>query len=333
MTRFGKIELMNTHPFSKSIKSFKVSPYLQDQIVYTSQKEVYNEASATLERLMRIKVSTSQCYRITTKYGAEISEEIKENIPEFELDKADKIYAQMDGGMVLTDEGWHEAKVGRIFRQSDIVKISQGSERQKIKESQYVAQMGEHTIFVAAFGEALQLYKKRKSRLVFINDGAVWIDNWINKKFPSAISILDYYHATENIAKVGKVLIKGKEQFAEWFNKQKECLLKSEIKEVINSILKLTPKNEEQVDLKMSLIKYIRKNKKRMDYKRYRDKGLQIGSGAIEAAHRTVVQARMKKSGQRWSNKGAQNMLNLRVAFKSDRWDLVKNKICSQKAA
>lgn len=283
--------------------------------------------------MLRIEVSTSQCYRITDTYGSQISEEIKSDIPELELEKSDKIYAQMDGGMVLTDEGWQEAKVGRIFRQSDIVKISQGSERQKIKESQYVAQMGEHTSFLDSFGKALQPYEKNKSRLVLINDGAVWINNWIKKTYPNAVSILDYYHATENIAKVGKALIEEKEKFREWFGKQKALLLKSEVKQVINEILNLPPKNEEQVDLKMKLIKYLQKNETRMDYKKYRNRGLQIGSGAIEAAHRTVVQARMKKSGQRWSPKGAQNMLNLRVAFKSDRWDIVRDKICSKKVA
>ena len=61
LTRFGKIELKNSHPFSEIIKTFKVSPYLQDQIVYTSQKEVYSESSSTLNKLLRIKVSTSQC--------------------------------------------------------------------------------------------------------------------------------------------------------------------------------------------------------------------------------------------------------------------------------
>ena len=45
-----------------------------------------------------------------------------------------------------------------------------------------------------------------------------------------------------------------------------------------------------------------------------------IGSGAIESAHRTVVQKRMKQSGQRWSNKGAQNMLNLRVLTMNEKW-------------
>lgn len=105
-------------------------------------------------------------------------------------------------------------------------------------------------------------------------------------------------------------------KFEKWFSINKERLLNSEVGEIINSILELSPKNTAEVDAKMKLIKYIRKNKKRMDYKLFRSKGLQIGSGAIEAAHRTVIQARMKKSGQRWTDKGAQNMLNLRVAYK-----------------
>lgn len=58
-----------------------------------------------------------------------------------------------------------------------------------------------------------------------------------------------------------------------------------------------------------------------MDYKRYQQIGCGIiGSGAIEAAHRTVVQKRMKQSGQRWSMEGAQNMLNLRVTRKNLQW-------------
>jgi hypothetical protein len=61
-----------------------------------------------------------------------------------------------------------------------------------------------------------------------------------------------------------------------------------------------------------------------MDYQRYKNIGSGIiGSGAIESAHRTVVQKRMKQSGQRWSNKGAQNMLNLRVLTMNKQWDKV----------
>ena len=310
-----------------------MSPYLQDQVTFTGQLDVYGQASQTIERLLRIKVSTSQAYRITDHYGKEIGGEVKAPAPGFELKKGDKIYGQMDGGMVFTDDGWQEVKVGRIFRQSDIVKASQNTGRQKIRGSQYVAQLGGHTTFLETFGKAVQPYKGRQDRLVFINDGAVWIDNWIKENFPDATSILDFFHASENLARVGKVLIKGEGKFDKWFSKNKKRLLESETGAVINSVRGLTPKNGEQVDLKMKLIRYIEKNIDRMDYKLFRSKGLQIGSGAIEAAHRTVVQARMKKSGQRWTDKGAQNMLNLRVAFKSDRWEIVKNKICSNLAA
>ncbi len=72
------------------------------------------------------------------------------------------------------------------------------------------------------------------------------------------------------------------------------------------------------------LINYYTSNAYRMDYKAYRNIGAGlIGSGAIESAHRTVVQKRMKQSGQRWSNKGAQNMLNLRVLTMNQQWNKV----------
>lgn len=61
-----------------------------------------------------------------------------------------------------------------------------------------------------------------------------------------------------------------------------------------------------------------------MDYKKYLHIGCGIiGSGAIESAHRTVVQKRLKLSGQRWSKKGAQNMLNLRVTQMNGQWNKV----------
>ena len=61
-----------------------------------------------------------------------------------------------------------------------------------------------------------------------------------------------------------------------------------------------------------------------MDYSYYKQIGAGlIGSGAIESAHRTVVQKRMKQSGQRWSYKGAQKMLNLRVIKMNGQWQKI----------
>ncbi|MFZ1523540.1 MAG: ISLre2 family transposase, partial [Saprospiraceae bacterium] len=54
---------------------------------------------------------------------------------------------------------------------------------------------------------------------------------------------------------------------------------------------------------------------------------LLIGSGAIESAHRTVLQKRMKQSGQRWSKKGLEKMISLRVLNVSGYWNKIRDLI------
>lgn len=58
-----------------------------------------------------------------------------------------------------------------------------------------------------------------------------------------------------------------------------------------------------------------------MQYADYIEKGWPIGSGVIETACKSVVKQRMCRSGQRWSIKGGQAILNLRTVVKSKRWE------------
>ncbi len=294
--------------------------------------EVYGQANQTVNKLLRVSTSTSQLYRITDTYGGLIDESLKKEIPPLEVKKNDVVYAQLDGGMIFTDDGWQEVKVGRIFRQSDIEKQSEGTDRQQIIESQYAAHLGHCSNFTKVFGKGVQHYKKLGNGLVFVTDGALWIHNWIKRNYPEARAILDYYHVTEHLSKIGKMLIKDPVKFQSWLTKNKGWLLESKTKKVLDSIRALPTKTSDEVDAKFTEIQYLARNISRMDYKRYRELGLQIGSGAIEASHRTLVQQRMKRSGQRWSDEGAQKMLNLRVCFKSERWDLIVDKVCQAAA-
>jgi phytoene/squalene synthetase len=45
-----------------------------------------------------------------------------------------------------------------------------------------------------------------------------------------------------------------------------------------------------------------------MQYHIFKEKGLQIGSEAIESAHKDVLQKRPKLSGKRWTKLGLQLM-------------------------
>lgn len=48
---------------------------------------------------------------------------------------------------------------------------------------------------------------------------------------------------------------------------------------------------------------------------------LPIGSGIIEAACKTLVTQRMKRSGMRWRHEGGQAILTLRSLIQSERFD------------
>lgn len=58
-----------------------------------------------------------------------------------------------------------------------------------------------------------------------------------------------------------------------------------------------------------------------MLYKTYKKQSIEIGSGAIESAHRTIIQQRAKLSGQRWTMTGVQSILSLRATYHSGRWE------------
>ena len=69
-----------------------------------------------------------------------------------------------------------------------------------------------------------------------------------------------------------------------------------------------------------------------MTYAAFRARGLPIGSGPVEAACKTLVNARLKRSGMRWTREGGQHVLNLRRHEKADRWDTFWNYYLSTRA-
>ncbi|MFO7970423.1 MAG: hypothetical protein R6U40_01585 [Desulfobacterales bacterium] len=58
-----------------------------------------------------------------------------------------------------------------------------------------------------------------------------------------------------------------------------------------------------------------------MSYFELRQKKLPIGSGLVEAACKNLIDARMKKSGMRWSVDGGQTILTLHSIILSNRWE------------
>ena len=80
---------------------------------------------------------------------------------------------------------------------------------------------------------------------------------------------------------------------------------------------RLSGKNKEALQTELT---YFLNQRPRMDYATYRQQGLPIASGVIEATCKTLVTQRMKCSGMRWGMPGGQAILTLRSLIQSDRW-------------
>lgn len=113
----------------------------------------------------------------------------------------------------------------------------------------------------------------------------------------------------------------------QWIDKQSQIMLAKGISPVIKTLEKLPSKLEKL----RQLIGYYKNHEKRMQYHLFKEKGLLIGSGAIESAHKDVLQKRLKLSGQRWTKQGLQQMTQLRVAYKSGKWNQIKQ-LCKKVA-
>lgn len=286
-------------------------------MVYFGQLECYEKGPEILKKAIGVEVGHSQIHRVADTYGQEVGKAISNTRTLAPLQANEVLYVEVDGSMIFTrDEDWKEVKVGRIFKNSDC--IDPNGKQSWIRHSQYLAYLGNSRCFTDKMDTLIESYGKLKQRLIFISDGATWIRNWIADSFADAISILDYYHAIEHLCEFADSYFKEKGEREKWVKKQRELLLNSQVKRVIKNIEKQAPQNE----VAQNLIAYYQANSHRMDYKRYRQIGCGImGSGAIESAHRTIVQKRMKLSGQRWGSCGAQNMLNLRVTYENEKWE------------
>jgi hypothetical protein len=60
-------------------------------------------------------------------------------------------------------------------------------------------------------------------------------------------------------------------------------------------------------------LKYLEHRLDQMDYFDFTERGYPIGSGVIEGAVNSVIAARMRRSGMRWSHSGINRMATLRA--------------------
>ncbi len=293
-------------------------------LLYSGQHCVYEDAAELIKKFVQVDVSAKQIERLVHHYGPLVSEAYNHFLQTRKRERKDwePTYVMMDGSMILTrEEKWKEVKLGRIFSQSSLLELSPS--RNWLHRSTYVAYLGNIAPFLERMGQQVD----KLPDPIFINDGAPWIWAWVEQYYPDAVQILDYYHAIEYLWEFAREHFKDDVAMKKWVEKQVDLLMADGVERVILNIEKRAVSRTKEREQKKRLLRYYRTHQKRMNYGTYKADGLLIGSGPIESAHRTVIQERLKKSGQHWTHEGAQALIALRVAQKSHLWEIVQKTI------
>ncbi len=318
------------HILSRGTSKFAISERMRGLMCLVGQAVVYEEGCELVNELMGLDVGSSQLQRLCVHVGNQVDPLLESNcesiIPRLQSrPKTDQqVYVMMDGSMLFTtDNEWRELKLGRLFYDHQVVDIQ--TKRRQILDSVYVGHLGSVNEFFPKFERHLVGYGDK----VIIGDGAQWIWNWAEDNYPAATQILDFYHAKEKLVIFARHQFREEQYRLQWIEQQSNKLLQNQLEEVLKTLKCCRAKNEQAKLAKQKAIDYYVEHDDRMQYKTYREKGLMIGSGPIEAAHRSVIQQRMKLSGQKWSIGGAQAITNLRCYKHSGEWSKIKRIIAA----
>lgn len=220
-----------------------------------------------------------------------------------------------DGSMVRMRDGWHEIKLMmvQVLGEDERVYLAEGLCKERfegqLRESQGYAQLADRTV-------------------LWISDGAAFNWNLQQRLCPHAWPLLDFYHMREHLYDCAKTVLAdgegdGAGLVSLFVERASGLLLSGQVAEFIEELQEC---RRVWIDLDGTFLElralhelstYIENNRNRLGYREFLDNGWPIGSGAIESAHRWVIQKRMKQGGMRWSRDKAHRMASMRALYAS----------------
>jgi len=327
------------------------SPRVQEMAALLASKMPVEEASTVLEHLTGVQMPRSTLDREAKRQGQrarELRRKLDEQAglvpphsvqPELVLEPYQMII-QLDAwnirerqdwgrtrslrGQGKEPERWHWVYTGTCFRLDHRGKTQGG--RPVISQRGFAAtREGMDGLREQLHGEAMRRGLGQAAGALVIGDGAVWIWRLADDRLPEARQRLDFYHAVQHVAAVGRALFgEDQDKLKNWLRPLVQQLKnQSSLKVVrrLEEILAGMPQGAAAQAVEKE-VHYFQEHQDRMDYRAGRRSGEPIGSGAVESTCRQA-QCRFKRPGQYWSQEGDEALLCLETFWRNRRWHLL----------
>lgn len=285
----------------------------------------FREAVDELAAGYHTAISEPTCRRVTHRSGraaeaiacAEV-EQLEKEAPVPKVSPANMLISA-DGSFIrLTDSNWLEVK-------SVATGEFEGAE-QSVKTtaiSYFTRSYGIRDFERYALAELHKRGMEKAHTVVAVNDGAQWIQSFIDYHCPQAVRIIDFAHALGYVSDAGKAIWgEGSDAFKTWFTRMAHQLKHKPPQRTLAELQLLQPKakSDEQAAALDRAIFYLQTRLEMIDYPFFQKRGYPIGSGCVESGHKVVVQRRLKGAGMRWAPHHVDPMLALRDLVCNRRW-------------
>jgi hypothetical protein len=254
----------------------------------------------------------SNCQRVEKKRGKDEEE-------------GEKLLLSSDGAMIpLVGGDYVEAKTVVIGRVQTKQKTSKQRPDQHVEtvDLSYFSRVTD----AETFGRLSIVETERRGisldkQVGAVQDGAEWIQGFVDLHARDAVRILDFAHARGYLAAIAELVRQaGTTLPSDWLDTQCHELKHHGPTAVLKDVGLLLEKYPDVPDLQTK-VNYLRKREQQMQYPLYQQLGWPLGSGSVESSHKSVVQARLKGAGMRWERSHVNPMLALRTQVCHDRWD------------
>jgi len=158
---------------------------------------------------------------------------------------------------------------------------------------------------------------------VALTDGSDALQKRVQTQFPDFTLVLDCIHAIEYLWKAANALLgETSPQRTTWVRVRAQQMLSGQTGVLIDDLRAIASTAEAVVgETLLSVAAYYERNQAYMRYGEYLADGWPIATGVIEGACRHLVKDRCELSGMRWTQSGAEALLQLRSVAENGDWE------------
>ncbi len=193
---------------------------------------------------------------------------------------------------------WREVKVAILTRLG--YRLSRtGKHISQLYHRRMVAVLGDiDTLRSQLWLEALRQGLRTAGAVVALCDGGRGFWRLYHESFASiAIAILDFYHAAQNLWKAAAAALDGRTVKArQWFKLIRHQLRHGESEQVIAQLahaIEFSQFPKSVLNTLTNVHDYLQTHREHINYKRFKELGLPLGSGMVESACKWLIQQRL----------------------------------------